>query len=60
MLAFYTTRDKFMNNGSVEITIAFSKMFKNKSNILYSPEDGPLGPKHVVIQREIKTSIKNS
>jgi hypothetical protein len=30
-----------MNNGSVGITIAFSKMFKNKSNISYSSEDGP-------------------
>jgi hypothetical protein len=32
-----------MNNGSVGITMAFSKMFKNKNknNILYSLEDGP-------------------
>jgi hypothetical protein len=26
----------------------------------YSPEDGPYGPKHVVIQRDIITSIKFS
>jgi hypothetical protein len=30
-----------MNNGSVGIKMAFSKMFKNKNNILYSLEDGP-------------------
>jgi hypothetical protein len=30
-----------MNNGFVGKKIDFSKMFKNKNNILYSPEDGP-------------------
>jgi hypothetical protein len=38
-----------MNNGSVEVAMGFGDGNK-QGNILYSLEDGPWSPKHVVIQ----------